>query len=152
MFRGASGISLDSKGRLAVPARYRELLMNQCSGKLVCTIDVASPCLLLYPLPEWEAIETQLRRLSSMRPEERRLQRLLIGHAADCDMDKNGRFLIPAKLRQFASLEKQITLVGQTNKFEIWSDENWQTQIESDLAVQFASEEPLSDNLLNITI
>ncbi|MBW8189526.1 division/cell wall cluster transcriptional repressor MraZ [Neiella marina] len=152
MFRGASAISLDSKGRLAVPSRYRDMLMNQCGGRLVCTIDVASSCLLLYPLPEWEAIEAQLRRLSSMKPAERRLQRLLIGHATDCDMDKNGRFLIPAKLRQFAALEKQITLVGQTNKFEIWSDENWQTQVDEDLAAQLADDEPLSDNLLNISI
>ncbi|MCM2678770.1 division/cell wall cluster transcriptional repressor MraZ [Echinimonas agarilytica] len=152
MFRGANSISLDSKGRLAIPSRYREVLMNQCGGRLVCTIDVNSACLLLYPLPEWEAIELKLRQLSTMRPAERRLQRLLIGHATDCDMDKNGRLLLPATLRKHAALEKQMMLVGQSNKFEIWSEENWQAQVEEDMAAQLADDEPLSDKLLDISL
>ncbi len=151
-FRGASAISLDSKGRLAIPSRYREVLMNQCGGRLVCTIDVNSPCLLLYPLPEWETIEIKLQQLSSMRPQERRLQRLLIGNAAECDMDKNGRLLMPAPLRKHAALEKQLMLVGQLNKFEIWSEDNWSSQVEQDMAAQAADDEPLSDKILDISL
>ncbi len=151
-FRGASAISLDSKGRLAIPSRYRELLMNQCGGRLVCTIDVNASCLLLYPLPEWENIELKLQQLSSMRPQERRLQRLLIGNAADCDMDRNGRLLLPAPLRKHAELEKQLMLVGQLNKFEIWSEQNWLNQVEQDMATQLADDEPLSDKLLDISL
>lgn len=151
-FRGASSISLDSKGRMAIPARYREVLMNQCEGRLVCTIDVNSPCLLLYPLPEWEAIELKLQQLSTMLPQERRLQRLLIGHATDCDMDSNGRLLMPAPLRKHAALDKQLMLVGQSNKFEIWSEANWLNQVEQDMAAQLTADEPLSEKLLEISL
>ena len=76
MFRGATTLSLDSKGRLAIPAKYRQALSLDCEGKMVCTIDIKQPCLLLYPLPEWQIIEQKLTRLSSMNPAERRLQRL----------------------------------------------------------------------------
>ena len=151
-FRGASSISLDSKGRMAIPARYREVLMNQCEGRLVCTIDVNSPSILLYPLPEWEAIELKLQQLSTMLPQERRLQRLLIGHATDCDMDSNGRLLMPAPLRKHAVLGKQLMLVGQSNKFEIWSEANWLNQVEQDMAAQLTADEPLSEKLLEISL
>ena len=94
MFRGATLVNLDSKGRLAVPTRYREGLIEDAAGQLVCTIDIHHPCLLLYPLPEWEVIEQKLSRLSSMNPVERRVQRLLLGHASECQMDNAGRLLI----------------------------------------------------------
>ncbi|MDV2858845.1 MULTISPECIES: division/cell wall cluster transcriptional repressor MraZ [Oceanimonas] len=133
MLRGAHAISLDSKGRLAIPTRYREPLREQCDGLLVCTIDISHPCLLLYPLGEWELIEHKLRSLSSTQPTERRLQRLLLGHATECELDGNGRFLVPAPLRLHAGLEKKIMLVGQLNRFEIWSELRWQQQINDDL-------------------
>ena len=94
MFRGATLVNLDSKGRLSVPTRYREQLLENAAGQMVCTIDIYHPCLLLYPLPEWEIIEQKLSRLSSMNPVERRVQRLLLGHAnrastaATCRADK----------------------------------------------------------------
>lgn len=78
MFRGATLVNLDSKGRLSVPTRYREQLLENAVGQMVCTIDIHHPCLLLYPLPEWEIIEQKLSRLSSMNPVERRVQRLLV--------------------------------------------------------------------------
>ena len=89
MFRGATLVNLDSKGRLSVPTRYREQLLENAAGQMVCTIDIHHPCLLLYPLPEWEIIEQKLSRLSSMNPVERRVQRLLLGHASECQMDVN---------------------------------------------------------------
>ena len=94
MFRGATLVNLDSKGRLSVPTRYREQLLENAAGQMVCTIDIHHPCLLLYPLPEWEIIEQKLSRLSSMNPVERRVQRLLLGHASECQMDGAGRLLI----------------------------------------------------------
>ncbi len=133
MFRGASEVSLDTKGRLAIPRRYRDQLLSDCDGQLVCTIDIKQPCLLLYPLPEWELIERKLSRLSSMKETERRLQRLLLGYATELDMDKQGRVLLSNVLRQHAGLDKSIMLVGQLNKFEIWSDAAWQEQIAADL-------------------
>ncbi|MBC3765289.1 division/cell wall cluster transcriptional repressor MraZ [Neptunicella marina] len=143
MFRSANAINLDVKGRLTIPTRYRQTLLDDCQGQLVCTIDIKQPCLLLYPLPEWEEIEIKLSRLSSMNPDERRLQRLLLGYATEGEMDKNGRFLLSAPLRQHATLDKQVMLVGQMNKFEIWSTEAWEKQIAEDkLKEQMADYEP----------
>ncbi|ATG75224.1 cell division/cell wall cluster transcriptional repressor MraZ [Zobellella denitrificans] len=133
MLRGAHAISLDTKGRLAIPTRFRDSLRDECEGMLVCTIDISNPCLLLYPLAEWELIEKKLRVLSSTHPQERRLQRLLLGHAAECELDGQGRFLVPGPLRQHAGLEKKIMLVGQLNRFEIWDETRWQQQISDDL-------------------
>ena len=151
MLRGASSINLDAKGRLTMPTRYREWLMDECNGHMVCTIDINHRCLLLYPLAEWEEIERKLKRLSSMNPAERRLQRLLLGYADDCEMDKNGRLLIPPPLRQHASLEKKIMLVGQLNKFELWSEEQWQQQIAADIALE-EDVDMLTDNLKDFSL
>lgn len=129
MFRGANAISLDSKGRLTVPTRYRDGLRAQCGGQLICTVDIHACCLLLYPLPEWERVEQKLMTLSDTQPEERALKRLLLGYATDVEMDKAGRLLLSGPLRQFAELDKSVMLVGQLNKFEIWSDTHWQGQI-----------------------
>ena len=147
MFRGATTLSLDSKGRLAIPAKYRQALSLDCEGKMVCTIDIKQPCLLLYPLPEWQIIEQKLTRLSSMNPAERRLQRLLLGHADDCEMDKNGRLLISAPLRQHAGLEKKLMLVGQLNKFELWDEDAWHDQVAQDMDVEREGDFTLNERL-----
>lgn len=125
MFRGASTINLDAKGRMAIPTRHRDQLLERCDGHTVVTIDTDDRCLLLYPLPEWNLIEDQLNAMSNMDPATRRVQRLLVGHAADVQMDANGRLLLPQNLREFASLGKQAALVGQGKKFEIWDAETW---------------------------
>ncbi|MFV2061378.1 MAG: division/cell wall cluster transcriptional repressor MraZ [Gammaproteobacteria bacterium] len=127
MFRGVNTLNLDAKGRMAMPSRYREQLSEQSDGKLIVTVD-RDHCLLLYPLPEWEEIERKLVRLPSLNKQARRMQRLLIGHATDCDLDSNGRILVPPPLREFAKLEKRIVLIGQGNKFEIWDEDQWNTK------------------------
>jgi MraZ protein len=124
MFRGVNALQLDSKGRLAVPMRYREALMRQCGGQMVMTVD-RDQCLLLYPLPDWEEIERKLVKLPSFNKQARRLQRLLMGHATECELDGNGRILVPPPLREFAGLNKAVVLIGQGNKFELWSEEAW---------------------------
>lgn len=124
MFRGVSNLTIDAKGRLAIPARYRDRLMESCGGRLIITID-PDGCLLVYPLPEWEKIELQLMQLPSMNKQARSLQRLLMGHATDCEFDTQGRILLPAALRQRAGLNKHAVLIGQGNKFEIWDQEDW---------------------------
>lgn len=130
MFRGINTINLDAKGRMAVPSRYRELLLDRYAGRLVATIDTQQRCLLLYPVDEWEVIEAELQKLPSFDPVARRAQRMLIGHATDLEMDGNGRILLPQVLRQYAALEKHVALVGQGKKFEIWSEEVWNQQME----------------------
>jgi len=124
LFRGTNTLNLDAKGRLAIPTRYRERLRDICNGKLIITVD-RDYCLLLYPLPDWEAIESKLVSLPNLDKRTRRLQRLLIGHASDCDMDANGRILLPPPLREFAELNKRVVLIGQGNKFELWDEQTW---------------------------
>ncbi|HEX7044792.1 MAG TPA: division/cell wall cluster transcriptional repressor MraZ [Burkholderiales bacterium] len=124
MFRGVNPLQLDSKGRLAIPTRYREALVRECGGQMVLTVD-RDGCLLLYPLPEWEEIERKLVRLPSFNKQARRLQRLLMGHATEVELDGAGRILVPPPLREFAGLTKAVVLIGQGNKFELWSEEAW---------------------------
>ncbi|MBK5071942.1 division/cell wall cluster transcriptional repressor MraZ [Budviciaceae bacterium CWB-B4] len=152
MFRGATTINLDSKGRLAIPTRYRDSLLDECEGQLVCTIDLHQPCLLLYPLPEWEKIEQKLSRLSSMNPAERRVQRLLLGHASECQLDSAGRVLIANTLRQHALLVKEVMLVGQFNKFELWSEEAWYQQVKEDIEAEQSAKSPLSERLQDFSL
>lgn len=140
MFRGATSISLDSKGRLALPTRYRAELLALHQGAFVCTVDIRQPCLLLYPLKEWEVVEQKLLQLSNFDPTQRRIQRVMQGFATECEMDSAGRILISPTLRQHAGLEKEIMLVGQLNKFEIWQDQQWQLQIADDLAFGSSNE------------
>lgn len=125
MFRGLSAISVDTKGRIAVPARLRPIIYDQAHGQLVVTIDTQEPCLLLYPLPVWEEIEKKLTALSSFNPATRRIQRLLIGHATELEMDRSGRVLLPQLLREYAGLGQSVMLVGQGNKCELWGEAQW---------------------------
>ena len=100
----------------------------------VLTIDTEDNCLLLYPEQEWSQVEAKLQALPSMHREVRRVQRLLIGHAADVEPDAQGRVLIPSLLREHAGIEKKLVLVGQGNKFELWSEDGWLQQREQWLA------------------
>jgi len=126
MFRGIAEISLDPKGRLAIPAKYREVLAELCRGQLVATIDIQDTCLRIYPLPVWQVLESQLEALPSTDPGVRRIQRLLLGYASELEMDSSGRILLPPSLRKYAQLDRKLVLVGQGKKFELWSEENWQ--------------------------
>jgi MraZ protein len=141
MFRGANNVTLDAKGRLAVPTRYREQLSERSNGRLIATVDRADRCLLIYPLPEWEEIELKLRRLPSLNKAVKRLQRLMIGHAADIELDASGRILIPPNLREYAGLNKDAVLVGQGNHFELWDEAHWNERRDEWLKVDEASEE-----------
>jgi MraZ protein len=120
IFRGLNKICLDAKGRIAFPVRYKESLNLLSSNLLICTID-QDHCLLLYPFKYWE----QITELPTLNPTSRRLQRLMVGHAAELEMDSNGRILIPKELRTFAKLRKQVMLVGQGKKFELWNYDDW---------------------------
>ena len=124
MFRGATKVTLDAKGRMAIPSRYRERLLTVAAGRLVATVD-RDYCLLLYPLPDWEEIERKLMRLPSLNAQSRRLQRLMVGHATDLELDGHGRVLLPPKLREFAGLTRQGVLIGQGNRFELWDEARW---------------------------
>ncbi len=124
MFRGANRLTLDVNGRMVMPTRYRERLQERCGGKLVVTVD-KDQCLLIYPLPDWEEIERKLMRLPTLNPEARRLQRLMVGHATDLELDGHGRVLLPPQLREFGLLTRDAVLIGQGLRFELWDEARW---------------------------
>ena len=130
MFRGATKVTLDAKGRLAIPSRYRDRLLARSEGQVVATVD-RSFCLLIYPLPDWEEIERKLNRLPAMNKTTRQLQQFMVGYATDLELDSNGRILLPPALRDFAELQKQAMLIGQGNKFELWDEERWNARLEA---------------------
>ena len=133
VFRGVTELALDAKGRLAIPTRHRDALMAASAGRMVLTAD-PSRCLLLYPLAAWEPIQTRLMSLSSFNERIRGLQRLLVGHADDVELDGAGRILVPPALRRYASLDKQVVLVGQGHKFELWDEAQWTAQTTQTIA------------------
>ncbi len=124
MFRGASKLTLDSKGRMVIPTRYRDRLQERCGGHVVITVD-KDQCLLIYPLPDWEEIERKLMGLPSFDREARRLQRLMVGHATDLELDAHGRLLLPPNLREFGLLTRDAMLIGQGHRFELWDESRW---------------------------
>ena len=124
MFRGLNKISFDTKGGISIPTKYREELLKISKKKLICTIDL-DYCLLLYPLPSWLKIEQQVMKLPTLNTTSRKLQRLLVGHATDIEMDKSGRLLIPYELREFSMIKKEAMLIGQGNRFELWDYLRW---------------------------
>ncbi|MBI79640.1 MAG: division/cell wall cluster transcriptional repressor MraZ [Pseudomonadota bacterium] len=124
MFRGASKVSIDAKGRLAIPSRYRDMLLSKSDGSLVATVD-RDQCILIYPLQEWDDIQRKLDRLPSFNKAARETQRLMVGYATDIELDGQGRVLISKELREFASLAKHAMLIGQGNKFELWDENSW---------------------------
>ena len=125
MFRGINTITIDAKGRFAMPQRYRDMLSHQENGAMIATIDTEETCLLLYPKKTWIPIEEKLQSLPSFNARARRAQRLLIGHATDLDLDASGRVLLPPALRDFAKLNKHAVMIGQGNKFELWDESQW---------------------------
>ena len=124
VFRGATNVTLDAKGRMAMPTRYREQIAARCDGQIVVTVD-KDYCLLIYPFPDWEELERKLVRLPSMNKIARRILRIMVGYATEVDMDTNGRILLSHELRDFAGLDKQAILLGQGNKFELWDEKRW---------------------------
>ena len=151
MFRGANKITLDAKGRLAMPTRYRERIAQRCDGQLVVTVD-KDYCLLVYPLPDWEEIERKLVRLPSLNKQARRLQRLMVGYATELELDGHGRILLPKELREFANLDRQAILIGQGNKFELWDDTRWNEKRDEWLAEGESGGESLPAELESLSL
>ena len=124
MFRGAQKVTLDDQGRMVLPTRHRQRALERGEGKLVITVDIAQ-CLLIYPLPDWEQIERKLMSLPTLHERTRRLQRLMVGHATELELDGQGRLLVPPELREFAQLARHAMLIGQGNRLELWDEARW---------------------------
>ena len=119
-FKGEYNHTVDAKGRLIVPAKFREAL-----GETFVVTKGLDGCLFLYPNEEWAIIETKFRELPLTTKDARKLSRFFFAGAADCEVDKQGRILLPAVLRDFAAIGKEVVLVGVLNRVEIWSKERW---------------------------
>jgi MraZ protein len=123
VFFGETAINLDSKGRLAIPMRYRDSIQELCSGRLVLTYSAFdSGALYLYPEQEWERVRDEVTGLSTFNPGHRSLQRKLVGSASAVEPDGSGRIQLPQTLRQVAGLEKRVVLLGMGDRFEIWNE------------------------------
>ena len=141
MFRGENKVTLDAKGRLAMPTRYREGLVEDAGGRMVITIDHVERCLLIYTLPDWEDIERKISKLPALNPVARSLQRLMIGHATDVELDAQGRLLVPPNLREYAGLTRDVVLSGQGTRFELWDEAAWAAQREASIKLHQNSQE-----------
>jgi MraZ protein len=126
VFRGRYTHTIDPKGRLSIPARYREELATRGTDTLVLT--EGDHCVFAYPLDEWERWEERLRQQPQQSPEMRAYLRVAVASAKDCPVDKAGRTLVPPELREFAGLHKDVVIVGALTKFEIWNRERWNDQ------------------------
>jgi len=134
VFQGRANLNLDSKGRLAIPAKYRDVLNAACAGQLVITAD--SPrYLLIYPKPEWNAIHQDLMSRSNANPKVKKLQRVLVGNAQEVEIDSAGRVLVAPELRQHVGLDKNVTLVGLGRKFELWDEAKWNEEMSEPLTL-----------------
>ena len=128
LFKGASQVSVDAKGRMAMPARHRGVLTKISQGQLVITVDPDN-CLLIFPKSVWQEIELQLINLPSLNKQARIAQRIYLGHASECEMDAQGRLLLPTLLRNIAGIKRQATLSGQGRKFELWNSAAWNARV-----------------------
>ena len=129
MFKGIHNINLDGKGRLTMPTKYRNTISDQSGNNMVVTIDSEEKCLLLYPATIFSNIEKKINDLPSFTKNHRRIQRLIIGHAEDLELDSSGRILLSKPLRAVSEMSKKVTLIGQGDKFEIWSDDIWSNRV-----------------------
>lgn len=148
MIGGVNHVSLDTKGRLAIPAKVRETLLSGFGNKLVVTLE-ARTHLLIYPEPNWLPVEQRLLSLPSGNPLLKNYQRLVLGHAETLEMDGAGRILLPSRLRELTGLAKDVALVGLGNRFELWPAESWDAQTETALDIDPAE---LSRHLGDFTL
>lgn len=143
MFMGEYKHNIDTKGRMIVPAKFREEL-----GEVFVVTRGLDKCLFAYPMNEWKVIEEKLKKLPLTKKDARAFTRFFFSGAIECEVDKQGRINIPPTLRTYAELEKECTVIGVSERIEIWASEKWEEYVEE-------SEESFSEiaeNLLDFDI
>jgi len=148
MFQGETAITIDDKGRLAVPTAYRELVARECGNRLVVTYNpYEHGSLWLYPVQVWEAVRDQVNALPNAKAVHRALQLKLVGAATFVELDGSGRLLLPTSHRNASGIEKKAVLVGMGNKFELWSEQAHLAKIRQPIG-----EDEVSDAMLDLTL
>ena len=127
MFRGSYEHTVDSKGRVSVPSKFRDIIGDRYQGNLVLAMDF-DKCLTVYPLEEWEKLEEKIKSLPMMKQEVKDFMRFFFSSATECELDKQGRILIPPVHRERAGISKNVLLVGIMNKIEIWDATAWEAR------------------------
>ncbi len=126
MFKGRYEHSIDAKGRSSIPSRFREILTSRYSDERLIVTSFIDPCLIAFPVAEWQALEERIRELPRFDPKVRQVKRLLVSGATECPIDRHGRILIPPALRNFAGLKKEVVWAGMVDTIEIWSGKGWE--------------------------
>jgi MraZ protein len=148
MFQGETAITIDDKGRLAIPTSYRDLVARECGNRLVITYNpFESGSLYLYPYPVWERLRDQVNALPKTKKTNRALQLKLIGAATFVEPDSAGRISVPASHRNAVGIEKRAVLLGMGDKFELWSEQAHHAQIR-----QVIADEDLGEELLDLQL
>ena len=148
MFQGETAITIDDKGRLAIPTVYRDLVARECANRLVVTYNpFEAGSLYLYPQPVWERLRDQVNALPRARQVNRMFQLKLVGAASFVELDGNGRIGVPASHRSAVGIEKKAVLLGMGDKFELWSEQAHHAQIRQTL-----SDADLGDGLLDLQL
>jgi MraZ protein len=153
VFKGSHPVTIDAKGRIAIPASYRQSLIDDCAGRLVVT-QHWDGCLLVYPLSEFQTFEQKLLSKGGLDPQVRNIQRFLIGNARDVEMDRQGRLLLPSNLRSYAKLDSKAVLSGMGNLFELWDEQQYH-QRSDEIAAQLAQDAAngeLPDVLMDLSL
>jgi MraZ protein len=118
---------MDSKGRVSVPSKFRDIIADRYDGRLVLAMDY-DKCLTVYPLEEWEKLEEKIKTLSLVKQEVKDFRRFLLSSATECELDKQGRILLPSPHREHAGISKNVTFVGIIDKIEIWDVKTWEAR------------------------
>jgi len=148
MFQGETAITIDDKGRLAIPTAYRDLVARACGNRLVLTYSpFESGCLYLYPQPVWEKVRDQVNALPRIKQNSRLLQLKLVGAAAFVEPDGSGRISLPASQRSAVGIERKAVLLGMGDKFEVWSEQAHHAQIRRTLG-----DADLGEGLLDLAL
>lgn len=143
MFMGEYQHSLDTKGRLIIPAKFREEL-----GDGAVVTRGLDNCLFLFPQPEWKLLEEKLKTLPLTKSDARQFVRFFFSGAAECDQDKQGRIMLPAYLRTYSEIEKDVVVIGVSNRIEIWSQARWTAYMEQ----AETSYESIAENIVELGI
>jgi MraZ protein len=143
MFRGRFEYTIDEKGRISLPARFREVLSANYDERLILT--TFDQCLWAYPIPEWQLIEEKIAALPQFKSEVKALQRIFVSGATECALDKQGRLIIPPVLREYAGLEKDVLFVGMTKRIEIWAKKRWEDIFSKSQMLVESSTDDLAD-------